>query len=95
MTSAPSRRIPHLDDQTILASEENFGNVSVCPGGIVHVNLTHCTLKFLPQDFVKFSELIGKAAVKHQAPPPQTGGKPRLHLVGSDASDKESPEQDK
>jgi hypothetical protein len=84
-----------LDEQTILASEENFGNVAVCPGGIVHVNLTHCSLKFLPQDFVKFSELVGRAILKYQASPAQTSGKPRLHLVSSEATDEKSPDQNK
>lgn len=69
-----------MDDQTILASEENFGNVTVCPGGVVHVNLTYVSLKFMPTDFVRFSDLVSKARVKFEPPRPEKG-KPRLHLV--------------
>jgi len=72
-----------LDDQTILASEESVGNVTVCPGGVVHVNLPHCSLKFLPSDFVKFSELISKARLKFD-PPRRTDGKVRLHVVSDE-----------
>jgi hypothetical protein len=72
-----------LDDQTILASEENFGNVTVCPGGVVHINLAHLTVKFLPSDFVRFSDLISKARLKFDPPRPGKG-KPKLHVV-SDA----------
>lgn len=73
------------DEQTILASDENFGNVAVCPGGVVHVNLVHLSLKFLPEDFVRLSELVNKARLKlEQKPPPR--GKPRLQLVPSDPS---------
>lgn len=73
------------EDQTILASDENFGNVAVCPGGVVHVNLVHLSLKFLPEDFVRLSELLSKARLNlEQKPPPR--GKPRLQLVSTDAS---------
>ena len=72
-----------MDDHTILADDENFGNVVVCPGGVVHVNLTHYSLKFVPEDFLKFSELIDKARRKYEAPQ-LTGSKPRLRLVASD-----------
>ncbi len=75
-----------MDEHTILADDENFGNVVVCPGGVVHVNLTHCSLKFVPEDFLKFSELIDKARRKYEAPQ-LTGGKPRLRLVASDADE--------
>jgi len=70
-----------LDDQTILATVENFGTVSVCPGGIVHINLPHCAVKFLPADFAKFCELIGQARARFDAPK-RTLGKPRLQVVG-------------
>ena len=73
------------DEQTILASDENFGNVAVCPGGVVHVNLVHLSLKFLPEDFVRLSELVNKARLKlEQRPTPR--GKPRLQVVTSDPS---------
>jgi hypothetical protein len=79
-----------LDDQTILSSAENFGTVSVCPGGIVHINLPHCSLKFAPSDFVKFSELIGQARLNFNAPP--RGAKPQLHVISSDKEDRTSGE---
>jgi hypothetical protein len=72
-----------LDDQTILATSENFGTVSVCHGGVVHINLPHCSLKFLPSDFTKFCELIGNARMKFDAPK-RPDGKARLQLVPSD-----------
>jgi hypothetical protein len=72
-----------LDDSTVLASEENFGNVTVCPGGVVHVNLAHVSLKFMPTDFVRFSDLISKARLKFDPPRPEKG-KPRLHLVSGE-----------
>jgi hypothetical protein len=82
---------PLVDDHTILANDENFGNVSVCPGGVVHVNLVHLTLKFVPDDFEKFSELIAKAHVKlqhHRAP----RNKPRLQVVSPDPAKHERPD---
>ncbi len=72
-----------MADQTILVDDENFGNVIVCPGGVVHVNLTHVSLKFLPDDFLKFADLIEKAHRKYEAPL-LTGSKPRLHLVAQE-----------
>ncbi len=71
-----------MDDQTILSSSENFGTVSVCPGGVVHINLPHCSLKFTPSDFEKFSELIGQARLNFNAPP--RGAKPHLHVISSE-----------
>ncbi len=82
-----------MDDQ-ILASEENFGSVTVCAGGVVHVNLAHCSLKFLPADFVKFSELIAQARLKF-GPPRAMGGKPRLQLVSPDNQGDASSEDEK
>ncbi|MBI5571786.1 MAG: hypothetical protein HY914_17720 [Desulfomonile tiedjei] len=80
-----------MDDHTILASEDNFGNVSVCPGGVVHVNLMHVSLKFLPQDFVRLCDLVAKA--KQNLDTPRTpGGKPRLHLVPSETEDDKTPD---
>ncbi len=75
-----------MDDQTILASDESLGNVSVCPGGVVHINLPHCSLKLLPSDFVKFSELISKARIRFD-PPVRGDGKPRLQVVTNDTQD--------
>lgn len=79
-----------LDDQTILSSAENFGTVSVCPGGVVHVNLPHCSLKFMPSDFVKFSDLIGQARLNYNAP--ARGAKPHLHVISSEKENKPSEE---
>jgi len=72
-----------LEDQTILATSENFGTVSVCHGGVVHINLPHCSLKFLPSDFAKFCELIANARMKFDAPR-RGDGKPRLQIVPTD-----------
>lgn len=80
-----------MDDQTILASSENFGNVTVCPGGVVHVNLPHCSLKFTPTDFATFTELIGKARMSFEASR-RGSAKPRLQLVSSDP-ESPSPEE--
>lgn len=81
-----------MDDHTLLAIEEGFGSVSVCPGGVVHVNMPHITLKFVPQDFVRFAELIGKARLKHEAPK-QSGKKPRLQLVSPETPDDSPPDE--
>ncbi|MBI4966057.1 MAG: hypothetical protein HY913_22445 [Desulfomonile tiedjei] len=72
-----------MEDQTILATSENFGTVSVCHGGVVHINLPHCSLKFLPADFAKFCELIANARMKFDLPR-RADGKPHLQLVPSD-----------
>jgi hypothetical protein len=82
-----------VDDQTVLASSENFGTVSVCPGGVVHINLPHCSLKFLPSDFVKFSELIAKARLKFDLPL-RGDGKPRLQIVSTEADKSTESDQD-
>ena len=78
-----------MDNHTILADDENVGNVVVCPGGVVHVNLTHLSLKFTPEDFLKFSELIDKARRKYEAPQ-LTGSKHRLRLVASETEEKKN-----
>ncbi|MFH0960534.1 MAG: hypothetical protein V1897_17740 [Pseudomonadota bacterium] len=76
-----------MEDHTVIATEENFGVVSVCPGGIVHVNLLHLTLKLTPSDFEKLSDLVAKARLNFSRPK-RTEGKPRLQLVTSEnASD--------
>ncbi len=79
-----------LDDQTILSSAENFGTVSVCSGGVIHINLPHCSLKFMPSDFLKFSDLVGQARLNFSAPP--RGAKPQLHLISSEKEDMPSEE---
>ncbi|MGA8831111.1 MAG: hypothetical protein ACLQT6_16165 [Desulfomonilaceae bacterium] len=72
-----------MEDHTILATEENFGAVSVCPGGIVHISLAHLTLKLLPSEFEKFSDLVAKARLNF-ARPKRTEGKPHLQVVTSE-----------
>ncbi len=81
-----------MDDQTILASEENFGTVTVCPGGVVHIHLPHCSLKFLATDFVKFHDLIAKARLQFDLPR-RGDGKPRLHVVSPEKKDQPAPDQ--
>lgn len=75
-----------MDDHKILASVENFGAVTVCSGGVVHVNLPHCSLKFLPSDFSKFCELIAQARMNFQ-PPRRIEGKSRLQVVTPESQD--------
>lgn len=72
-----------VDDQKILSSDEGFGAVTMCPGGVVHVNLPHYTLKFLPSEFERFSDLIAKARMNKDRPrkPDQ---RPKLQLVSSE-----------
>jgi hypothetical protein len=69
-----------LDDQKVLAIIDNFGTVTVCPGGIVHVNMPHVSIKLMPSDFVKFTELIAAARINFD-PPQRMSGKARLQLV--------------
>jgi hypothetical protein len=83
-----------VDDQKILASQEDFGNVSVCPGGVVHVNLVHLSIKLLPSDFVKFCDLISQARRNFDAPP-RSGGKPVLQVVSPRVPDDSGDEEDK
>lgn len=78
-----------MDDYTILASDDNFGTVTICPGGVVHINLAHLSLKFVESDFVRFSELINRARVTFGSRSQQTGGKPRLQIVSQERSDDE------
>jgi hypothetical protein len=93
MTVRSCHKEPDLDDHTIIASDENFGNVTVCPGGVVHVNLVHVSLKFTPDDFSRFAELIARARLnsQHQHVP---RSKPRLQVVTPDTSEGETPEVD-
>jgi hypothetical protein len=83
-----------VDEHTLLANDESFGNVSVCPGGVVHVNMPHVTLKFLPEDFVRFAELIGKARLSYEAPK-RSGAKPRLQVVSTESLCEKPPEGSK
>jgi len=76
-----------VDDQTILADDPNFGNVTICPGGVVHINLPYCGLKFVPADFERFAELIGQARLKMIDIRGASDGKPRLQLVSSKTED--------
>jgi hypothetical protein len=79
-----------VDEVEILAGLEDFGNVSICPGGIIHINLPHCSLKFTPSDFSRFAELIGLARLKTEARQVTTDGKPQLQIVPS-KNNKEAP----
>jgi len=83
-----------VDDQRILASQEDFGNVSVCPGGVVHVNLVHVSLKLVPADFIKLSELISQARRNLDAPP-RSPGKPVLQVVSPRLQDDPGGEENK
>lgn len=78
-----------VDDQKILSTDDGFGAVTMCPGGVVHVNLPHVTLKFLPDDFDRFSDLIAKAKLNHDRPR-KTEQRPKLQLVCTEDSDDDS-----
>jgi hypothetical protein len=80
-----------LDDHTILATDEDFGSVSVCPGGVVHISLRHYSLKFVPSDFTKLADLIGKARLNLGKRPELAEGKPRLQLVPRNPEDPPTP----
>ncbi len=75
-----------MDDYKILANDDNFGSVSVCAGGIVHVNLTHLTLRLMPSDFEKLADLIAQARAnyEHESKPAE---KPRLRVVSDKKED--------
>lgn len=79
-----------LDEQTILANDPEFGNVTVCPGGLVHVNLVHVSLKFGPSDFVRLCELMGKARLNFEGRQRPKDGKPRLQLVPCETDEEPS-----
>jgi hypothetical protein len=75
-----------MEDHKTLAISEDFGLVTECPGGIIHVHLHHMTLKFMPNDFVKLTDLLNKARAQCDAP--QKGcGKPHLQIVGPPPTD--------
>jgi hypothetical protein len=78
-----------VDDHTILAEESGFGAVTTCPGGVVHINMPHLTLKFVPADFVKFADLIARARLQFRDGAAVTGRKPRLRLAPSPAETSE------
>lgn len=81
-----------MDDQIVLATSENFGNVTVCPGGVVHVNLAHVSLKLLPSEFMKLSDLIAQARIRFE-PPVRSSGKPSLQVVSPRTTEEnENPE---
>jgi len=82
-----------LDEQTILASDGSFGTVTVCPGGVVHIHMPHFSLKFLPDDFVRFCDLIAKARQQFD-PPRRADGKPHLSVVTSDCKIDPTPDQE-
>ena len=82
-----------VDEHTILAADNDFGTVSVCPGGVVHVNLAHYSLKFVPADFTKLAELIGKARLNLGDRPQLTAGKPHLQVVSRDSQDHNAPDE--
>lgn len=75
-----------MDDQSILSSIDGFGAVTTCPGGVVHVNLPHFTLKFLPEDFQRFAELIAKARM-NQDRPRKIEQRPRLQVVSTETDE--------
>jgi hypothetical protein len=78
-----------LDEDTILAELEKFGNVTVCPGGVIHVNLAHLSLKFMPEDFVRLSDLIAKARGNFESRNPRPDGKPKLRVAPKPGDDEE------
>ena len=80
-----------MEEYTILASDPDFGTVSVCPGGVVHVTLQHLSLKFVPADFAKFSDLISKARLKFGNHALQIECKPRLHVVPRESQEDTPP----
>jgi hypothetical protein len=81
-----------VHDHTILASDDSFGSVSVCPGGVVHVNLQHVSLKLLPSDFTKLSDLIARANINFGKRCGLADGKPHLQLVSKDPQDTPQPD---
>lgn len=81
-----------MEDQTILANDPDFGNVTVCPGGVVHVNLVHVSLKFGPSDFVRLCELMAKAHSSFDKRQRPREAKPRLQLVSSEDPEDSAPD---
>ena len=81
-----------MEDQTILANDPDFGNVTVCPGGVVHVNLLHVSLKFGPSDFVRLSDLMAQARNSFENRQRPKGGKPRLQIVGPEDAEDPTPD---
>jgi hypothetical protein len=83
-----------VDEHTIVALDEEFGNVSVCPGGVVHLNLRYCSLKFMPSDFTRLANLIQKARLNIEDDSRPPVGKPRLQVISSKTSDEGSPDSE-
>ena len=81
-----------MDEHTILAASDDFGTISICPGGVIHVNLAHYSLKFLPAEFTKLADLMGKARLNLGDRPQLTSGKPRLQVVSRDPQDCSAPD---
>ncbi|MFH0823917.1 MAG: hypothetical protein V2B18_14295 [Pseudomonadota bacterium] len=82
-----------MEDHRIIANAPDFGNVTVCPGGVVHINLPHMSLKFVPSDFVKLADLIAQAHRNFQATSGPGPAKPHLHVVTTPKA-KELPSSD-
>lgn len=74
-----------MDEFSVLADEPNFGNVAMCPGGVVHINLAHVSLKMDSSDFRRLSVLIAKAGQKLSEQSPRLPGSPHLHIVQSNS----------
>jgi hypothetical protein len=66
-----------------LASDDSFGVITICPGGVVHVHLPHVTVKLLPHEFLKLAELAAHAKVALNAARPPAE-KPHLRLVSQE-----------
>ncbi len=81
-----------VEEHTILATDNDFGTVSLCPGGVVHVTLAHYSLKFVPADFTKLADLIGKARLNLGNRPQLTAGKPHLQIGSRDPQDHNPPD---
>jgi hypothetical protein len=86
------RRI-RVEEHTILATDDDFGTISLCPGGVVHVNLAHYGLKFVPSDFMKLAELVAKARANLGNRPQLAAGKPHLQVVPRDSQQSEPPSE--
>lgn len=78
-----------MEDHKTLAVSEDFGLVTECPGGIIHIHLHHMTLKFMPNDFAKLTDLLIQARAQCDLPQ-KTGAKPHLQIVAP--SQTETPE---
>lgn len=82
-----------MEEHTILATDDDFGTISLCPGGVVHINLAHYSLKFVPSDFMKLAELVGKARLTLGNRPQLTAAKPHLQVVSRESDDCQPPDE--